>query len=548
MTSTARDKMERVYNCYLMALPGPGAGLSKRIPHHNAVVRKRVNVAVLAPPLLSQKGDFLGSGVPFFPLEAAYIAAVLRKEGHFVKVVDGFGESPRRRWEYKGKYCVQGLPPAEMIGRLPGKTELVVVSTGSSASANMTAPYSLSLELVKLAKSRLRATVVASGIIATNCYGAFLDAGADFVALGEPEETIARLARALGGGKPGLPKLDGVARKASRGAEVRPEMKLVEDLDSLPFPAFDLFPLKNYWGLGYAHGPVKGKYLPLLTSRGCTYGCAFCAVPKISQRKWRARSPKNVVDEMEFNIRNYGVSDFHLEDYNPTLDKERTVGICWEILRRKLRVTWKLAAGSKAERLDEDSLGWMAKAGCDYISISPESGSARVLKLMHKPVDHGHGLRMVRRMHQLGIKSQACFVLGFPGETNEDLALTKAYIGKLALAGLDEIALFIMTPLPGSEMMGAADWGYGDIEELTFSPKWRKGYARLARVRRDLYLYFIALKSARYPGKIARSAYNLLRRRYETKMEMAAYRVASEVRSGLRRGAPFLGAGGHRGN
>lgn len=492
-----------------------------------------VKIAIIVPPLLSQKDDFLGSGIPFWPLEAAYIAAVLRKEGHAIRVVDGFGEAPHKRREYRGKYWVQGLSAGEMTARIPAQTDFVVVSTGSSASANATAPYSLSLELVRLAKKRLGKPVAVAGIIATSYYEEFLKAGADFVVLGEPEKTMVGLAEKLEKNEEDLTSLDGIAYSEDGKTKVMPKTTFIDNLDSLPFPAFDLFPLKNYWALGYAHGPIKGRYLPLLTSRGCPYGCAFCAVPKMSQRKWRARTPENVVDEMEFNVKNYGVIDFHLEDYNPTFDKERTREICKEILRRGLKVTWKLAAGSKAERLDEELLEWMAKAGCDYISISPESGSPRVLKLMHKPFDYEHGVKVVRKMHKLGVKSQACFVLGFPGETDEDLAMTKSYIRRLALAGLDEIALFIMTPLPGSEAMEKEEWDFKDVEDLTFSPTWRKDYKKLERVRRDFYLYFLALKSARYPHRMARSAYNLLRRKFETKMEMNAYRVMQLYRQQL---------------
>ena len=490
-----------------------------------------MRIVVLTPPLLSQKGDVLGSGIPFWPIEAAYVAAALRAGGHGVKVVDGFGEAPKRKWDYRGKYVVQGLKPGESAAKIPPETGMVVLSTGASASANSTSSYSLSLELVRLAKKSGRAKVVATGLLATNYFKDFLEAGADFVVLGEPEETVSLLAS----GKARPESLDGIAFRRAGRLVVKPKTRFIADLDSLPFPAFELFPLESYWGLGYAHGPVKGRYLPILASRGCPFCCAFCAVPASSQRKWRPRSAENVVDEMERGVKEFGVRDFHFEDYNPTFDKERVVSLCKEILRRKLKVAWKLAAGSKAEMLDAKMLWWMRRAGCDYISISPESGSPRVLKLMKKPFDYAHGLEVVRLMRSLGIVSQACFVLGFPGETDEDLAMTKDYVGKLARAGLDEIALFIMTPLPGSEAMREGRWDYREVEELTFSPKWRKDYGKLARARRDLYLHFFALKSMHHPGKMAKSALNVLRRRYDTKTEMTAYRAFAMLRPGLGR-------------
>ena len=186
-----------------------------------------------------------------------------------------------------------------------------------------------------------------------------------------------------------------------------------------------------------------------------------------------------------------------------------------------------------SEIWDGEMLEWMRKAGCDYISISPESGSPDVLKLMNKPFDYGHGIAVVKKMNELGISSQACFVLGFPGETDGDLKKTREYITRLAHAGLDEIALFIMTPLPGSEAMANGTWEYGEVEELTFSPKWRKEYGKLSKARTGLYLHFLAVKARSHPGKLARNAYNVLRRSYETKMEMTAARAFTLMRPRL---------------
>src|SRR3989338_4772616 len=122
------------------------------------------------------------------------------------------------------------------------------------------------------------------------------------------------------------------------------------------------------------------------------------------------------------------------------------------LIERKLDIKWKIAQGTKLETLDEESIGWMVKAGCNYISISPESGSDEVLKLMDKPVNIEYARKMVRSMAGRGIYSQACFVIGYPGETKADLSKTTALVKKLASDGIDEIALFIITPMPGAKI------------------------------------------------------------------------------------------------
>ena len=88
-------------------------------------------------------------------------------------------------------------------------------------------------------------------------------------------------------------------------------IKKINDLDSLPIPAWELFPLHNYWKLKYAHGPLSAnRYLPMLTSRGCPYACRFCVIPKTNNLKWRARSATHVVDEMEHWFKKLGIREF----------------------------------------------------------------------------------------------------------------------------------------------------------------------------------------------------------------------------------------------
>jgi len=131
-----------------------------------------------------------------------------------------------------------------------------------------------------------------------------------------------------------------------------------------------------------------------------------------------------------------GVAEFHLEDLDPTISDPRIRQICAEILLRGLKITWKIAAGTKVETMrNEETIDLMAQAGCRYISISPETGSPRLLKLMRKPFDLAHAVRLVRRMNQVNIRSQACFVLGYPGETEKEFMETLAFVQEMDFAG-----------------------------------------------------------------------------------------------------------------
>ena len=188
-------------------------------------------------------------------------------------------------------------------------------------------------------------------------------------------------------------------------------------------------------------------------------------------------------------------------------------------------MTWKIAAGTKVETIrSEETIDLMARAGCRYISISPETGSPRLLKEMRKPFNLDHAVRLVRRMNKAGIRSQACFVLGYPGETIEDLQMTKSLVHDLTRVGVDEIALFIITPVPGSAIYEQLQ-GYKSLSELNFSPTWREDYQRLSRFRLRLYARFLLWKLRYHPLKLLRQPVNFLRRRFETKMEMVPYRA-----------------------
>jgi radical SAM superfamily enzyme YgiQ (UPF0313 family) len=237
------------------------------------------------------------------------------------------------------------------------------------------------------------------------------------------------------------------------------------------------------------------------------------------------RSAKNVVDEIEYSVSTYNVSEFHIEDVDPTISDKRIREICREILDRKLNIIWKLVSGTKVETIrDEETIDLMAQAGCRYISISPESGSPNVLKLMDKPFNLSHAEHLAAHMSRAGIRLQVCFVLGFPGETEQDLQMTWDLVYRLTRKGVDEIVLFIITPVPGSEIYESYR-GFESLSELNFTPTWREDYEQLNRFRLSLYRHFLLWKLMYHPLKVLRQSLNFVLRRFETKMEMVPYKA-----------------------
>ncbi|HKY79462.1 MAG TPA: radical SAM protein [Anaerolineales bacterium] len=486
-----------------------------------------MSIALINPNLVVQRSDPFTTGVVYMPVTLAYLAAALRQAGREVKVVDAYAAAPRQRRQ-DGNFLFFGLTETQVVEQLSQQVEAVFVY-----AINLTNHLS-TVAIVKAIKSAAPTVplVVVENTQAVTAYalsqaaGEFYAAGADYILTGEAEQRAGQLldAMAAGANQETLRSIDGLGTPAFYNAPLG--FFSQTELDALPLPAWDLFPLENYWSLRFAHGPLSARrYLPLLTSRGCPYPCGFCVVPATNSQKWRPRSASNVVDEMEHFLKTLEVAEFHIEDLDPTISDTRIRQICVEIVRRGLKVIWKIAAGTKVETMrDEETIDLMAKAGCRYISISPETGSPRLLKLMRKPFDLEHAVRLVKRMDQVGIRSQACFVLGYPGEVEEDLHMTWDLVRTLTRVGVDEIALFIITPVPGSAISREFS-GYSTLSELNFSPAWRKDYAHLNGFRVRLYAHFLWWKLRYHPRKLLRQPINFLRRRFETKMEMVPYRA-----------------------
>ncbi len=480
--------------------------------------------ALVNLPLVVQKGD-PHTGIIYMPLMLAVLSAHLKKSGFEIQVVDAFGEDPWRFSEDSG-LLVQGLPIEAAVGKIHPDTSAVILYFGNVTNY-LGIRRAAALLRERMPQAKLILCENAQAVTAFSLKHDpenLLKQGFDLLLYGDVEDSAVEALRCIKDGRP-FPEADGfIFRRADGSLHVGQNIPLLASLDILPIPDWDSFPIERYWSLGYAHGPFKGPYLPIMTSRGCPVRCRFCIIPGTNNQRWRARSVVSVVDEMEALKKRFGVSDFHWEDVNPTVSDAHTRELCAEIERRGLDVTWKIVSGTKIETMKPGTIPLMARAGCRFIGFSPETGSPELLKKMNKPFNHELALELVRIMRRHHIRSQACFVLGFPGETPEDVRQTQRYIRKLVFAGVDEIAQFIVTPIPGSEIAGELK-GYSDYSELTFSPRWRPDFKELNRRRLKQYFVFVLWKLVRDPHRMAMSFLNILRGRFQTKMEQALFRV-----------------------
>jgi len=253
----------------------------------------------------------------------------------------------------------------------------------------------------------------------------------DLAVYGEGEITLNEIIKLLKKEKSltnveALSKIEGVIFRNSDDVVVNPPRPLISDLDTLPFPAHHLFPLKRY----------EGK-ISMITSRGCPFSCSFCASSQIWGRKWRPRSPKNIIEEINYIVKEFGVYPIYFHDDSFNIDPKRVDALCDEFLNNKVKVPWGVR-GVRADKLTEHMVKKMRRAGCMHLAIGVESANPQILERIGKKETLEEITTGINILRSVGIKVTGQFMIGNPGETLEtvqesiDFAkknLVKAFFG-----------------------------------------------------------------------------------------------------------------------
>jgi anaerobic magnesium-protoporphyrin IX monomethyl ester cyclase len=302
----------------------------------------------------------------------------------------------------------------------------------------------------------------------------------DAVVRGEFEYTCADLARALDAGDD-LGKVLGLTYRRNNAAEPgqaiqrNPDRPLFEPLDSMPFPARHI--VKDD---GYRAGIYSGGHpTAMVSSRGCPYRCTFCLWPDILYgHKFRARSAKNVVDEIEEAVRVYGHDEIYFDDDTFTIDRQRVMDICRLLNERGLEKEVEWIAQCRVDTVDREMLEAMKAANCGYILFGVESGSPQMLKKMKKGITLDKVREAFELTKEVGIKTQAFFLLGMPGETQETIRETIGFAKEIN-ASSTQFAVAI--PHPGTALydeckingwLTSEDWADYTAESSLIETPW----------------------------------------------------------------------------
>lgn len=263
---------------------------------------------------------------------------------------------------------------------------------------------------------------------------------ADYALAGEGENSFLALLQEMVQKKPDLPKVPGLIWRKDQKVIENPPAFLIKDLDVLPFPDYETFGLEKY-------RCSETKTLPILTSRGCPYGCNYCSVKLSMGRGFRPRSPKNVLLEIEYWYER-GFTNFDINDDCFTLDLERAKKICDGILKKKLKINFQLYNGIRVDRISLLLLKKLKKAGCTFVAYGCEAGNDKVLKLIQKGITLDQVRKAVDWTNKAGIKNAVNFIVGHPQETFKD-ALDSVNFAKTLPTNF--VNFYNLVPYPGTE-------------------------------------------------------------------------------------------------
>ena len=271
------------------------------------------------------------------PLGLCYLATVLRKHNHQVKILDCLVEGYNHK-EIKNGIVTFGLNDKEIVKIIKEFSPDII-----GCSALFSIQYDNVKKICRLIKRIDKKIInVVGGMHATaQPNQVLLDKNVDFIICGEADYTFTELVDALEKGK-NYSKIDGIGYKDKSGIHIKKKEKFIQDLDKIPFPARDLLNTEKYFKAGLGHGlVVKGKRnINLITSRGCPGGCTFCTIHLLWGRKFRARSPKNVLDELRLVKKDFKVDHIQFEDDNLTFDINRAKKIFRGMIKAKFNFNW----------------------------------------------------------------------------------------------------------------------------------------------------------------------------------------------------------------
>jgi radical SAM superfamily enzyme YgiQ (UPF0313 family) len=362
---------------------------------------------------------------PVLPMGIAYIASVLRDNGIDVKVLDQFAD-----------HMPDKLLLKEIRDYAP---EVIGFSCLTMVMNNVKA-------LVKDIRAFSDAVIVLGNIHPTIFSDRLLkEKTADVIIRGEGEATALELIQAIRK-KSDLKDVKGISFRQDNAVTHNPDRPLIEDLDKLPYPAWDFFELRHY-----REAPLVGIHndlvLPISGSRGCPYKCMFCAQDKIFSKP-RYRKSEEIIKELEYMHGRFNVRRFGFIDPNFPFSIDFGFKFCRQLIRCGLHKKISWFTETRVDLINEDLLSIMKNSGLNLILFGFETGDKNMIGRVKKQTSLEQAKRVMRSAKKFKIHTVGLFVLGLPGETRESCQKTIEFAKELDC----DIAKFnLAIPYPGSK-------------------------------------------------------------------------------------------------
>jgi len=415
---------------------------------------------MLNPPFLNQHGKFsrgqrspaiTKAGTFYYPIWLAFATGLLEKAGYDVTLLDAPAEQ---------------LSEIETLDRITNLSPSMVALESSTPSIYNDVAFG---DKVKQIFPNVLVVLVGThpSALAEETFG--LTKKIDIIARREYDDTLLELANMLREKEGRLSSSDfdeimGISYHEGDAIRHNPDRVPIENLDELPFVSSVYKKHLNIWK--YFFGGAQYPYVHLISGRGCPNHCVWCCWPQLLHgRKFRARSPENVVEEMAYVRRELPeVKDIGFEDDTFSADQKRVVDICELIINRQLNVSWY---SNVRATLRYETMKAMKASGCRFLIVGFESGNQKILKNMKKGITLEQSIRFVENAKKVGLLVHGCMVVGNPGETTKTMEETLDFAKRL---NTDTMQFFPMMVYPGTDAYRWAEQnGYLDTRDFS---KW----------------------------------------------------------------------------
>lgn len=392
------------------------------------------------------------------PLGLAYIAAVLEEAGEEVDVLDCVVEDYDNEYVNDRGLLIYGLDTDAILERIAAyKPDIIGISCLFSTvdlTVNDLADTIREIHpSIKIVLGGTHATVMAEDLVRRDSI--------DFVVIGEGEQAFLELVEHLSG-KRDLEDVNNLTWFKGDEIQSTPQ-RFIDDIDKLPLPARHLLDMEGYMRIGRMQGVTRPglRATTLITSRGCPADCVFCSIHTVWGKAYRGHSPEYVMRELIELKEKYKIEHVLFEDDNLTFDRARAATIFDAMVEKKLNMSWTTPNGVAMWVLNAELLAKMKRAGCHQLFLAFESGvSDTLVHIVKKPLRLDKAQEIATECRKLGIRTQAFFVLGFPGETKDLMQQSMKFAENL---DVDQISVAVATPYPGTPLYAdCVEKGYID--------------------------------------------------------------------------------------